>query len=386
MSVHLDHAATTPLRDEVVEEMAAIHRLGLGNPSSRHAAGRRARRLLDDARDEVADLFGVDASEIVFTSGGTEADDLAVRGVAARRPGTVLCSAVEHDAVLEPTRAAGGRTVAVDARGLVSLDDLADALEAAAGAGGVSLVSVMAVNNENGVRQPVEAVSSLVDRIAPGTPVHTDAVQAAGWMDLRDLAARVDLMTVTGHKLGGPVGTGVLVVRDGTPLSARLLGGGQENERRSWTQNVAGAVGLARALTLAAGERDAVAPRVSALRDRFADAVVATVDAVVEPANPDHGDRGNLVGGTVQLCFPGVESEALLFLLDEAGVEASAGSACAAGALEPSHVLEAMGVDPAVARGALRVSVGRTTTAEEIDRAVQVVVDAVGRLRRVRAA
>ncbi len=386
--VHLDHAATTPIRAEVAEAMAGVHALELGNPSSLHTAGRRARRLLDDARDEIADVIGVDPGEVVFTSGGTEADDLAVCGVAAQRPGIVLCSAVEHDAVLEPVRHLGGQTVAVDDRGRLDLDDLERHLAAAAGVGGgdVALVSLMAVNNENGVGQPLAPAVAMVRALAPGTPVHTDAVQAAGWIDLAEAARDVDLMTITGHKIGGPVGVGALIVHDGTPLSPRLRGGGQENERRSGTQNVAGAVGLARALSLAAAERDVVTPRVAALRDRFADAVIAAVDDVVEPARPDHDDRSGLVGGTVQLCFPGVESEALLFLLDEAGVEASAGSACAAGALEPSHVLAAMGVPADTARGALRVSVGRTTSEADIDFAVGVVVDAVRRLRGARAA
>jgi len=374
------------MRAEVAEAMAAVHALALGNPSSQHTAGRRARRALDDARDEIAGTLGVRPGEVVFTSGGTEADDLAVHGVAAARPGQVLCSAVEHDAVLEAVHAAGGTTVAVDARGRIDLEDLERLLGSPPGGGGVALVSVMTVNNENGVRQPVGDVAALVHDLAPGAIVHTDAVQAAAWLDLRDEAAAADLMTITAHKLGGPVGVGALIVRDGTPLTARLRGGGQENERRSGTQNVAGAVGLARALSLAAAERDVVAPRVATLRDRFADAVVAALDDVYEPACPDHRHRDQLAGGIVQLCFGGIESEALLFLLDEAGVEASAGSACAAGALEPSHVLAAMGVPAELARGALRVSVGRTTTEADIDVAVDLVVDAVGRLRGARAA
>lgn len=366
--------------------MGGVHALGLGNASSLHAAGRRARRLLDDARDEIAAVVGVDPGEVVFTSGGTESNDLAVCGVAEARSGVVLCSAIEHDAVLEPVRHLGGRTVAVDERGQLDQEDLERCLVAGVASGGVALVSLMAVNNENGVSQPLEQTVAMVRALAPGTPVHTDAVQAAGWSDLGRVAGDVDLMTITGHKIGGPVGVGVLIVRDGTPLHPRLRGGRQENERRSGTQNVAGAVGMACALSLAAAERDVITPRVAALRDRFADAVIAAVGEVVEPADPDHGDRRGLVGGTVQLCFPRVESEALLFLLDEAGVEASAGSACAAGALEPSHVLAAMGVPAEVARGAMRVSVGRTTTEADIDYAVAVVAEAVGRLRGSRAA
>ena len=388
MYAYLDHAATSPLRAEVADAMADVQARGLGNPSSRHTSGRQARRLLDDAREQIADLVGAEPPEIVFTSGGTEANDLAISGVTARRSGVVLTSAVEHDAVLEPVRHLGGRTIAVDAHGRVRLDDLECRLgEAAAdGAPGVVLVSVMLVNNENGVRQPLGEIIDTVAARAPGTPVHTDAVQAAAWLDLAETTQAADLVSLSAHKLGGPVGVGALVVRRGLALAPRLRGGGQEDERRSGTQNVAGAVGFARALVLAVAERDETARRVAVLRDRFVSGVTAAVDDVAEPACPDHGDRSGQVGGIVQLCFPGIESEALLFLLDEAGVDASAGSACAAGALEPSHVLAAMGVPDTLARGALRVSMGRTTTEAEVDYATGAVVDAVRRLRGVMAA
>ncbi len=384
--MYLDHAATVPLRDEVAEVTDEVRARPLGNPSSLHGSGRRARRLLDDARDEVAEVLGADPGGVVFTSGGTEANNLAVHGVAERRAGAVVCSAVEHDSVLEPVRYRGGRIVAVDAHGTVDLDDLADQLEAAAADGGVALVSVMLVNNENGVAQPLDAVAATVAEHAPGTPVHTDAVQGAAWLDLATATAAADLVTLTGHKIGAPVGTGALVLRGAPPLAAHLLGGGQEDERRSGTQNVVGAVGLARALSLAAAEREQAAMRAATLRDRFADAVTAALDDVVEPAGTGPSGRDRLVGGTVQLCFEGVESEALLFLLDQAGVEASAGSACAAGALEVSHVLTAMGVPDHLAAGALRISVGRDTTEADIDLAVAAVVDAVERLRGARAA
>lgn len=386
MPIHLDHAATTPLRPEIAELIAATGALGLANPSSRHGAGRRARRLLDDARDELAAVVGADSSEIVFTSGGTEANDLAVHGVARRRPGVVLCSAVEHESVLEPVAETGGRRVAVDSRGRVDLADLRGQLEAAADMSGVALVSVMLVNNENGVCQPLGRIVDLVAEVVPDTPVHTDAVQAAAWLDLSEAAAGAQLISLTAHKLGGPVGVGALVVRRGVPLAARLRGGGQENERRSGTQDVVGAVAMARTLSMAAAERETLAGRVAELRDRFVEGVRARVDGVVEPAVADPTDRAGMVGGTAQLCFAGIESEALLFLLDDAGVEASAGSACAAGALEPSHVLSAMGVPNELARGALRISIGRQTTAEQVDRAVGIVADAVTRLRGAEAA
>lgn len=383
MRIHLDHAATTPLRPEVAELIGTLGASGLGNPSSLHASGRRARRRLDDARDEVAACLGVTSAEIVFTSGGTEANDLAVHGVAAQRPGVVLCSAVEHDSVLEPVRVRQGRTVAVDPGGRVRPEVLERELGTA---DAVALVSVMAVNNENGVRQPLAEVAEVIDTVAPGTPLHTDAVQAAAWLDLTGIAAVAELVTLTAHKLGGPVGVGALVVRDGTPIAPRVRGGGQENERRSGTQNVVGAAAFARALSLAAAEREDAASKAAALRDRFVSGVVSLVDGVVVPADPNAAAGPELAGGTVQVCFPGVESEALLFLLDEAGVEASAGSACAAGALEPSHVLAAMGVPDRLARGALRISVGPDTTADDIDRAVQVVAASVARLGGVQAA
>ena len=386
MHVYLDHAATTPLRDEVVAEMARVADLGPLNPSSRHRAGRRARRVLDDAREELASHLGARPGEVVFTSGGTEADDLAVNGVAAARPGVLLCSAVEHDAVRAPVVQRDGSLVAVDRQGRVDLEDLERRLVHARDTEGVALVSVMAVNNENGVRQPLDDVAELVGAIAPGAPLHTDAVQAAPWLDLAQETRVADLVSISGHKLGAPVGVGALVVRDGVPLSPRLRGGGQERERRSGTPNVVGAVALARAVALAAEERAAVGARVAELRDRLAEGIMRRCGEVIEPACPTTAARDGLVGGTVQLCASGVESEALLFLLDEAGVAASAGSACAAGALEPSHVLAAMDVPDEFAGGALRLSVGRTTTTEEIDFAIDVVVDSIGTLRSARAA
>lgn len=386
VTIRLDHAATTPARPEVV---AAVHEAlaaGVGNPAAVHTTGRRARRLLDDARDEVAELVGAAPGEVVFTSGGTEADDLAIHGVAAARPGRVLCSAVEHDAVLEPVRVLGGRCIRVDAHGRLSLDHLAAELDSARDDGGVALVSLMLVNNENGVRQPLDAVADLVHDQAPGTPVHTDAVQAAPWLDLREAAAPADLVSISGHKFGAPVGIGALIVRDGVPLVPRLRGGGQERERRSGTTNVVGAIGLAAALRAVAAERSIATRRVERLRDRLADGLTARIPGLVEPALVPGVGRSALCGGVVQVCIPGVESEALLFLLDEGGVEASAGSACAAGALDPSHVLEAMGVPRSLAGGALRLSLGRDTTEAEVDRALDVIVDSVERLRPGRVA
>ncbi|HEY8526835.1 MAG TPA: cysteine desulfurase family protein [Acidimicrobiales bacterium] len=371
---YLDHAATTPLRPEARAAMLPWLGEMFGNPSGAHAVARRARQAVDEARDVVAEVVGCRPGEVVFTGGGTEADNLAVRGVHAARPGPVVCSAVEHEAVLGPVAAVGGRTVGVDGRGLVDLDELAAALSP-----DTTLVSVMAANNEVGAVQPLAAVAEVVRRHAPQAVLHTDAVQAAPWLDLRTLAAGADLITISAHKLGGPQGVGALVARRGVPLRATTLGGGQERELRSGTHNVAGIVGFAAALRVVAETREATAARVRALRDRLAGGLVAAVPAAVE-TGVEGGDRRHRLPGTVHLCIPGVESEALLFLLDEAGVAASAASACASGAQEASHVLAAMGVPPALARGALRLTLGWTSTEADVDAALAAVPAAAARL------
>jgi cysteine desulfurase len=375
---YLDHAATTPLRPEA--RAAMLEWLGdrFGNPSGAHPVARRARQAVDEARDAVAETLGCRPDELVFTSGGTEADNLAVRGVHAARPGPVLCSAFEHEAVLRPTHALGGATVPVDRHGLVDLDALADAVDAAGPA--TSLVSVMAANNEVGAVQPIDRVAEVVRGRAPGAVVHTDAVQAAPWLDVAALAAGADLVSVSSHKFGGPQGVGALVVRRGTPLRAQALGGGQERELRSGTHNVAGIAGMAAALVAASRDRDERARRVSRLRDRLADGLVAAVPGAVE-TGVDGGDRRHRLPGTVHVCLPDVESEALLFLLEEAGVCASAASACASGAQQASHVLAALGVPVRLAAGALRLSLGWTSTDEDVDAALAVIPAAVDRLR-----
>jgi cysteine desulfurase len=356
---------------------------GFGNPSGAHAVARAARKAIDEARDAIAERLGCAPNEIVFTGGGTEADNLAVRGVVAARPGLVLCSAVEHHAVLHPVEQAGGVTVAVDGRGVIDLDALAAALDAHPGA---TLVSVMAANNEVGAVQPLAAVAQLVRRRAPGALVHTDAVQATAWLDPAELTSAVDLLSASAHKFGGPQGVGVLVVPRGTPLEAQLLGGGQERELRSGTHNVAGIVGMAAALADKAAHRAAEADRCRALRDRMADGLLAAIPGAVETAVPPAGDRAHLLPGTLHLTVPGAESEALLFLLDEAGICASAASACASGAQEASHVLAAMGVPPDPRLGALRLSLGWTSTGADVDRVLEVLPPIVERLRSAGAA
>jgi cysteine desulfurase len=380
MSAYLDHAATTPVRREAAEAFAEVIARDLGNPSGSHRSAQAARRLLDDARDTVAELVGARPGEVVFTSGGTESDNLALAGVAAARPGRVVCAATEHHAVLEPALAAGATVVAVRPDGSLDLDALAEALD-----DDVTLVSVMLVNNETGVVHDLDGVARVMAERAPRASLHTDAVQAFTWLDVAVRTAPAQLVSLSGHKFGAPAGTGVLVVRGRTPLHAQLLGGGQERERRSGTPNVAGAVALATAARLAADDRKDLIDRAGAWRDRLVAGIAAAVpgtheSAVAGPPGPD-SDQSHKVAGIAHLCFEGVESEALLFLLDAGGVEASAASSCASGALDPSHVLAAMGVDRDLARGSLRLSLGWSTVEADIDAALAAVPAAVAQLR-----
>ncbi|MGH9235213.1 MAG: cysteine desulfurase family protein, partial [Acidimicrobiales bacterium] len=376
-----------------------------GNPSGAHAVARAARAVLDEAREQLAEVVGCGPGEVVFTSGGTEADNLAVRGVHAARPGPALCSAVEHDAVLGPVAAVGGGTVPVDGRGAIDLDALARALTP-----DTTLVSVMAANNEVGTVQPLAQVADVVRRLAPRAAVHADAVQAAPWLALPPLVAGAHLVSLSSHKLGGPQGVGALVVRRGTLLHAQALGGGQERELRSGTHNVAGIVGFAAAVRATLSTRDETAARVRRLRDRLARGLVSAVPGTVVtgttatsgPTQPDGaagtyagaagtadqadaGDAPTRLPGCLHLCLPGIESEALLFLLDQAGVCASAASACASGAQQASHVLAAMGVPAERSRGALRLSLGWTTTDADIDHALATIPAAVAHLQAVAA-
>jgi cysteine desulfurase len=370
--VYLDHAATTPMRPQAVEAMLPWLREAHGNPSGSHRLARAARRAVDDARDDLAELLGCRPGEIVFTSGGTEADNLAVFGAGTER-GVPVCSAVEHHAVLDPVRARGGRVARVDAGGVLDLDDLDRVLRDGAPVG---LVSVLLAGNEVGTVQDLEAVKAVVDAAAPGALLHTDAVQAFAWVDIETRAAPADLVSISGHKFGGPMGIGALAVREPATVAPMLLGGGQERGRRSGSTPVAAIVGLAVAARACAEDRKATVERVAALRDRLADGLVAVIPGAVES-----GDRARKVASNCHLCFPGVEAEALLFLLDQEGVCASAASSCASGAAEPSHVLSALGVPPELAGGSLRLSLGWTTTEADVRRALEVVPAAVARLR-----
>ncbi len=374
---YLDHAATTPMRAESVAAMLPYLSDQYANPSGSHRFAREARKAIDDAREVVAEVIGCKPGEVIFTGGGTEADNTAILGTLARRGGTAVCPAAEHHAVLESVHRGHGSVVATTATGAVDLDDLARVL---AQHTDVSVVSVMAVNNEVGTINDLAAVAQVVRRHAPTAVLHTDAVQAACWLDLRSITPHVEHLALSAHKFGGPKGVGVLVAREGTAFDPMLIGGGQEREQRSGTHNVAGIVAMAEALRITDAERHEELPRIAALRDRLVDRLLAELSGVHETVPRDHK-----VAGSAHLCIEGIENEALLFLLDEAGVCASAASACAAGAMEPSHVLAAMGVPRALALGAVRLTLGFASTAADVEHGADVLVRAVHQLRRTDA-
>ncbi|MGZ4738786.1 MAG: cysteine desulfurase family protein [Ilumatobacteraceae bacterium] len=376
---YLDHAATTPMRADAVEAMLPYLTEQFANPSGSHRFARQVRKSIDEARDDVADVLGCQPGEVIFTSGGTEADNTAIFGTLDRRGGLAVCPAVEHHAVLHAVEARHGLVVGVDATGRVDHDALAGALATATQP--VSIVSVMAVNNEVGTITDVAGVAAIVKRIAPDALIHTDAVQAACWLDLRTISPHVDLLSLSAHKFGGPKGVGVLMARSGSAFAPMLVGGGQERERRSGTHNVAGIVAMAVALRSTDNERSTENERIAGLRNSLVDGLQDRLDDVTETV-----DRAHKVAGSAHVCVGGIENEALLYLLDEAAVCASAASACASGAMEPSHVLAAMGVPNERARGALRLTLGRTSTEGDVARATTVIVDAVHRLRAGRAA
>ena len=368
---YLDHAATTPMRADAVAAMLPFLTEQFANPSGSHRFARQVRKAIDEARDDVADVLGCRPGDVIFTSGGTEADNTAIFGTLDRCGGMALCPSVEHHAVLQAVEARHGRVIGVDAAGRVDLEALATSLDE------VSLVSVMAVNNEIGTITDLAEVAAVVRRVAPQATLHTDAVQAACWLDLREITPHVDLLSLSGHKFGGPKGVGVLVARGRSVFAPMLVGGGQERERRSGTHNVAGIIAMASALRATDQERPGEHTRIAELRDVLVDDLQEQLDDVHETV-----DRAHKVAGSAHVCIDGIENEALLYLLDEAGVCASAASSCASGAMEPSHVLAAIGVPNERARGALRLTLGRTTTADDIARATTVIVEAVRRLRK----
>jgi cysteine desulfurase len=375
--VYLDHAASTPMRPEAVAAMLPFLADHPGNPSGAHGAARAAKTALEDAREQVAAVLGAQPGEIVFTGSGSEADNLAVKGAAraGSGPDGVVVTAFEHKAVLAPARRLAGEGVRVTEApvgpdGIVDLGRIAEALDEQ-----TAVVSVMLVNNEVGTIQPLDEVAALVRAHAPRAVLHTDAVQGAPWLDVAVATRSCDLVTISGHKLGGPKGVGVLVVRDGVELAPEIEGGGQERDRRAGTVNVAGVVALATALRVTHERRAEEVSRAAARRDRLASGLLA--------ARPDafvNGDPARKIAGNLHVGFPGVESEALLLMLDRAGVCAAAGSSCASGATEPSHVLEAMGVDRARALASIRLSLGYASSDADVDVALAVIPEVVERL------
>jgi cysteine desulfurase len=385
VSAYLDHAATTP----VLPEAAAVlveHLSRTGNPSSLHASGRSARRAVEEGRERLAAALGARPSEVVLTGGGTEADNLAVKGLfwarAAQDPARrrVLVSAVEHHAVLDPAfwlaEHAGAEIVLlpVDDEGRVCLDALRD--ELAEHGDTTALVSVMWANNEVGALQPLAEVVRLAH--ARGVPVHADAVQAVGQVPVDFAASGLDAMTVSGHKVGGPVGVGALLARRDLGLVPVLHGGGQERGVRSGSLDVPAIAAFAVAVERAVAGRETTAARLSALRDALVAGVRAAVpDAVLRgPADPALRLPAN-----AHFTFPGCEGDSLLYLLDTAGVECSTGSACQAGVPQPSHVLLAMGLEEAEARGALRFSLGWPSTQDDVDALLAALPGVVERAR-----
>ena len=365
--VYLDHAATTPMLPAAIEAMTR-HLGRTGNASSLHAAGRVARRTVEESRESIGATLNARPSEVVFTSGGTEADNLAVKGLWwSRRRRRVLISRIEHHAVLDPVvwlmehEGAEVEWLPVDELGRVQVEGVREAIERDPDS--VAFVSLMLANNEVGTLQPVAEVAALAQ--ARGIPVHTDAVQAIGQVPVDFDALGVDAMTVSGHKLGGPYGIGALLVRRETDLVPLLHGGGQERDIRSGTLDTPATAGFAVAVEHAVAAQPAEAERLTVLRDALVDGVLEVV-----PGARLSGDPVRRLPGNAHLSFHGCEGDSLLLLLDARGIDCSTGSACNAGVAEPSHVLLAMGYDDERARGSLRFTLGHTTTRAEVDTVV----------------
>ena len=377
--IFLDHAATTPVRREALEAMWPFLTGAFGNPSSRHTLGDEAARALAAARAEVAAVVGCRPGDVVFTSGGTEADNLAVKGIALANPRGrhLVVSPIEHEAVLESAaylaRVHGFEVdeVEVDAAGLVHPEALARVIRP-----DTTLVSVQLANNEIGTVQPIAELAAIAHDA--GAAMHTDAVQAAGWLPLSIDALGVDALSLAGHKVGAPKGTGALIVRGRVPLEPVLHGGGQERGRRSGTENVAGAVAFATALRLAEAERADAAARVARLGAELAARITAEV-----PGARLTGDPARRLPGTVSFVFPGTSGEAVLLELERSGVVCSSGSACAAGSDDPSHVLMAIGIPGEVAQTAVRFTLGAETTQAETADAAASVARAVSVVRAI---
>ncbi len=381
--IYFDHNATTPVDPVVAEAVTRVLREEFGNPSSVHQFGQRAKALLDDARSAVAALIEADPGEVVFTSGGTEADNFAIRGVAEALESAgrrhLIASAIEHEAVLNTVKALARRGwtttwLPVGASGIVAVDALREALTDE-----TALVSVMLANNEIGTIQPVAQLAALAhDR---GALVHTDAVQAVGKIPVGVKRLGVDLLALSGHKINGPKGVGALWIRRGVRLAAHMTGGRHERNRRAGTENVPGIVGLGAAAAAAAAKLEREAARLAALRDRLESGILARV-----PGAQVNGARDARVPNTTNISFEGVEAESLLIALDLEGIAVSTGSACSSGTLEPSHVLRAMGFAAHRTQSSIRFSLGAGNTIEQVDYAIERLPGVVEKLRALTGA
>jgi len=373
--IYLDNSATTPLAEEVIAAMEPYYAVEYGNGSSLHRFGRRARAAIEEARASLAETIGAEPSEIVFTSGATEADNLAIKGLAFAHPEKrhIITSRIEHHAVLHACRWLEGRGyevtyLDVDRNGRVDPEAVRGSIR-----DDTLLVSIMAGNNEIGTIEPIGEIGEICKE--RGVPFHTDAVQAYGKIDIPTGA--VDLLSISAHKLNGPKGVGFLYVRTGIRLSPLLSGGGHERGLRSGTENVPGIVGLAAAARLAFSERGTVVPRLRGFRERLIEGVMRI------PGVRLNGDRTESLPHIANFSFAGIEGESLVMRLDERGIATSTGSACSSPSLEPSHVLVAIRVPLSMAHGSLRISTGRQTTEEEIERFLAVIPEVVEELRAI---
>ena len=381
--IYLDHAATTPLDPRVFEAMLPYLRDFYGNPSSIYAEAQEARRGLDGARRTIAEILGCRPNDVIITSGGSESDNLALRGAAwaARRTGRgdhVITTAIEHHAVLhaaERLEQEGFRVtyLGVDGEGFIDLQELEDAVGE-----DTAVVSIMYVNNEVGTIEPIAEASRVMKAKNPRTAFHTDAVQAAGLLDLNVDALGIDMLSIAAHKFYGPKGVGALYVRPRTAVLAQQLGGSQEKNRRAGTENVAGVVGMAKALALAYKEFDARNAHYRELRDRLVLGIPERVPGVHVTGPADLARRAS---NNASFCFEHIEGEPILMALDLAGVACSSGSACTSGSLEPSHVLTAMGIPEDLARGSMRLTVGQDNTLDQMDYVLDILPEIVSRLR-----
>jgi len=384
-TVYLDHAGTTPLDAKVLEAMIPYFSQHFGNPSSLHTVGQEARYALDEARERVAGVLNCRPREVVFTGGGTESDNAAIHGVATALHETgnhIITSSVEHHAVLHACQYLESQGfevtyLPVDAEGMVQPESVYNAINER-----TTLVTIMYGNNEIGTINPISEISkSIKERageLSRTIVFHTDAVQAAGYLDLDVASQGVDLLSLSGHKFHGPKGTGVLYIKRGTPYLPLIHGGGQERERRSGTENIPGIIGLSLALESANAIREETGQRCSALRDRIIGSVLEQI-----PGTRLNGHATERLPNNANFSFTGVEGEPILLGLDVAGIAASSGSACSSGSLEPSHVLLALGQSAETARGSLRLTLGRDNTDEEVDYLLGVLVDLVQRLRQL---